>query len=407
MHLIRAAFLTAAFASTAVAGDWPQILGPNRNGIADGEKIVDRLPASPSPVWSRNVGDGYAGVAVSGGKAYLFHRIGNQERVEAMDAGSGAVLWKSDAPTDYSSQIAPDNGPRCVPLVTADEVIVFGAQGLLRCLDRKTGDELWSNPTRKTFETQEGYFGAGSTPVVEGNLVLVNVGAPKTHAGLVAFDRKTGKVAWKATDEQPSYSAPIVATVAGKRQAIFITRYNCLGVDPTSGNVSWTFPFGARGPTVNAATPVLMDDKLFVTSSYGVGAAYMTLSGSAAQEIWKNRDLMASQYTTPIASDDVLFGIDGRQDIGPVTLRCLDPSAKRILWDEKQFGYATLIKADDKLLAQKTDGVLVLVKPDKTRYQELSRASLCDGTTRALPALSNGLYYLRNESKLFCFNLAR
>ncbi|MDQ3333453.1 MAG: PQQ-like beta-propeller repeat protein, partial [Planctomycetota bacterium] len=359
--MTRTILLLAALTTSSPAGDWPQILGPNRTGVAEGEVIADRLPPSPKPLWKRDVGDGFAGVAVKGGTAYLFHRVDDQERVEAMSAKTGKVLWKGDSATEYASQISPDRGPRCVPVVTNDRVIVFGAQGLLRCLDRKTGKELWSNVTHKTFQAQEGYFGAGSTPVVEGGLVLVNVGAPKTHAGIVAFNLQSGKVAWKATDEQPSYSSPIVADVAGQRQAIFVTRYNCLGVAPKTGKVLWTLPFGSRGPTVNAATPVLLGDRMFLTSSYGVGAVFAKLTADSAEELWKDRNLMASQYTTPIEHEGALIGIDGRQDVGPVSLRCLDPSAKKILWDEKDFGYATLMRADGKLLAQKTDCTLVLI----------------------------------------------
>lgn len=412
MHLTRAALIFGALFSTCQAGEWPQILGPNRNGFADDEKLVSQLPSSPKAVWTKDVGEGFSGVAVSDGTAYVFHRVGNQERVEALTAGTGKVVWTSNAPTDFTGPVDPDNGPRAIPVVAGDRVIVFGAQGLLRCLDRKSGKELWSNPTHKTFNAQAGYFGAGSTPVVEGNLVLVNVGAPRTHAGIVAFDLRSGKVVWKATDEQPSYSSPIVATVGGQRQAIFVTRYNCLAVNPTSGDVLWTFPFGARGPTVNAATPILVGNKLFVTASYGVGGVYAEISAKDVEQIWKNGDLMASQYPTPIAYEGMLYGIDGRDDVGPVTLRCVNPKTKRVRWsenvmDDGSFGYASLIFADNKILMQKTDGTLVFVKPNDTKYEELSRASLCSGTVRALPALSKGLYLIRNDETLHCFDLSR
>jgi outer membrane protein assembly factor BamB len=293
-------------------------------------------------------------------------------------------------------------------VVTDDDVIAFGAQGRLRCLDRQSGKERWSNATHETFKAEEGYFGAGSTPVVEGNLVLVNVGASRADAGIVAFDRKTGNVRWKATDEQPGYSSPVMTGVTGKRQAIFVTRYNCLGVEPATGNVLWRIPFGARGPTVNGANPVVLSGGgLFLTSSYNVGAAYARLSPDGAEEVWRDGDLMASQYTTPIAHEGALIGIDGRQDVGTATLRCIDPAARKVLWEMPDFGYATLIKADGKLLVQKTDGELVLVRPDKNGYQELARATLLSGTARALPALSNGIYFVRDEGTLYCYDLSR
>ncbi|MGC1275763.1 MAG: PQQ-binding-like beta-propeller repeat protein [Planctomycetaceae bacterium] len=407
MSILRTVLLCSTFAGSPVlAGDWPQILGPHRNGVAEGERIVDKLPAKPKPLWTRSVGDGFAGVAVADGTAYLFHRVGDQEVVEAMNVKTGKVVWKSGSSTSYSGAIASDDGPRCVPVITDDAVIVFGAQGRLRCLDRKTGDERWSNSTHESFEVLEGYFGAGSSPIVEGDALLVNVGASRDEAGLVAFDLKTGEVRWKSTDEQASYSSPVAATIGGKRQIIFVTRYNAAGVEPESGKVLWSFPFGARGATVNGASPVLVGDHLFLTASYGVGAAFAKLGPDAAEELWTSADLLSSQYTTPIAHDGVVFGIDGRQDVGVATLRCIDPIAKQVLWDEAGFGYATLIKADGKLLVQKTDGTLVLVKPDKTGYRELSRASLASGTTRVLPALSDGLYFIRDETTLYCYDLS-
>ena len=412
MLTIRAVLFLLVLTATCRAGDWPQILGPNRNGFADGEKIVAQLPSAPKPLWTKNVGEGFAGAAVADDTAYVFHRVNNDERVEALTVSNGNVVWTSNAPTSFTGPVDPDNGPRCVPVVAGDRLIVFGAQGLLRCLDRKSGKELWSNPTHKTFDAQEGYFGAGSTPVVEGDLVLVNVGAARSRAGIVAFNLKTGKVVWKGTEEQPSYSSPIVTTVGGNRQAIFVTRYNCLALNPTNGEVLWTFPFGARGPTVNAATPVLVGNKLFVTASYGVGGVYAEVGANSVKEIWKNGDLMASQYPTPIVYEGMIYGIDGRDDVGPVTLRCVNPKTKRVRWSENvmdngSFSYGSLLFADEKILIQQTDGTLVLVKPNDTRYEELSRSKLCSGTVRALPALSKGMYLIRNDSTLYCFNLSR
>lgn len=409
--------------SVGEAGEWPQILGPDRNGAATEERIGSSLDAADfqstdgRPAkrlrWSRqDIGDGFAGVAITGEIAYFFHRVGDAERIEAFRVSTGNPdgpgTWKSDSPTNYSGAIASDNGPRCVPTVTEKHVIVYGAQGNLRCLDRKTGSELWSNPTQRTFGAQEGYFGAGSSPIVDGDLVLVNVGASRSNAGIVAFDLNTGDVKWKSTSEQPSYSSPIITTTLRQRTAIFVTRYNCVGIEPSTGKELWSIPFGARGPTVNAANPVVWDDRILLTASYGVGAAYLQLLAQDAKEIWRDKTLLASQYTTPIAHEGVLYGIDGRQDVGEASLRCIDPEAREVLWEEENFGYATIIKADGKLLIQKTDGTLVLVKPDKTSYQELSRVRLFPGigTVRALPALADSLYLVRDEKRLYCFNLA-
>ena len=409
MSTIRAAVAGCLLlASPALAGDWPQILGPRRDGIADDERIVDRFPeGGPKPLWTRPVGDGFAGVAVAGGQVALFHRVRAAERVELLDAKTAKLLWKSDGPTGYSGAIVSDAGPRSVPLLTDRYVIVFGAEGPLRCLDRKTGDEVWSNSTRKTFGVPEGYFGAGSSPVVEKDLVLVNVGGARQDAGVVAFDLSSGAVKWKATGEQASYSSPVVATVGGKRPAIVVTRLACVGLDPATGTVLWSFPFGSRGPTVNAANPVLLGDRLFLTASYGVGAALSKVSADGATELWASDEVLSSQYTTPIEHEGALFGIHGRQDAGVAALRCIDPATQKVFWSEEGFDYATLIKADGKLLIQKTDGTLALARPDKTTYRELAQAKVTKTTARALPAVADGLYFVRDETTLYCYDFSR
>ena len=389
-----------------VAGDWPQILGPHRDGVADKEQIAERLPATLPPLWTRPVGDGFAGIAVAGNRAVLFHRSGTAERVECLAAATGTTLWTSDAETGYSGAIVSDAGPRCVPVITQDRVIVYGAEGLLRCLDLRTGKEIWSNATRENFGVLAGYFGAGSTPLVDDGRVIVNVGGSRKQAGVVAFALDTGKVLWTATSEQASYSSPIVATIGGQRQVIVLARLNCVGLDPATGRVLWSVPFGARGPTVNAANPVLRDDMLLLTASYGIGAAAFRLTVDKADELWRSPTLLASQYTTPIFHDGLLYGIDGRQDVGTAALVCLDPATQSERWRQTNFGYASLILVDSTLLAQTTDGVLVVIQPDPTKYREIGRTALLPGTTRALPALSQGRYFLRNESTLGCFSFS-
>ena len=403
--MLRHAVVFLLLTVPASAGDWPQILGPRRNGVAEGERIADTLPSDLKPLWTKPVGDGFAGPAVVGGAAFLFHRSGDSERAEAIDAATGKTLWTSDSPTGYSGAIVSDAGPRCVPVVAADRVIVFGAEGRLRCLDRRTGREVWSNLTHESFGVMESHFGAGSTPLVEGSFVIVNVGGARKEAGVVAFGLATGDLKWAATIEAASYSSPVAATVGGKRQVIVLARLNAVGLDPATGKMLWSVPFGARGPTVNAANPVLLGDRLFLTASYNVGAACFDLTAGGAKELWRD-DLLSSQYTTPIAAGGVLYGIDGRQDAGPASLVCVDPAAKKVVWSEEGFGYATLLLADGKLLAQKTDGTLVLARPDKAVYRELSRTTLTKGTARALPALSDGRYFVRDESMLTCYDLA-
>lgn len=401
------------FVSSGRAGDWPQILGPHRNGVAVDEHLADNWPAGgPIPLWSRPVGSGFAGVSVSGDLAILFHRLGDEEIVEALDLDTGRPRWKIPFPATYSPIISDDNGPRATPVIDADRVFVYGAMGNLHCIDLASGNTIWSRDTFDDFhakqasygEPAEGFFGMASTPIVEGDKLLVNVGG-QGQAGIVAFSRDTGQTVWKATGERASYSSPVAVTVNGVRHLIFVTRLNVFSVDPDTGDVRFQFPFGRPGPTVNAASPLVFGRHLFVTASYGIGGVLAEIGGDEAEVIWRDSKTLASQYTTCIEHQGRLFGIHGRQDGRPADLRCFDPMTRKMHWTQPLFGYASLLKAGDKLLILKTDGNLVLASANVNRYEELARARVSRTTTRALPALANGRLYVRDTRTLRCLRV--
>ncbi|MBI1901281.1 MAG: PQQ-like beta-propeller repeat protein [Planctomycetia bacterium] len=392
-------------ANSLRAGDWPQILGPHRNGVAEDEKLAAAWPAGgPKVVWQRQVGTGFAGPAVVKGKLYLFHRVGKEETFECLDAASGKPLWKVAFAASYVSSISPDDGPRCVPLVHEDRVYLFGAAGNLHCVSAD-GKKLWSRAMLAEFGAQEGYFGAGSSPLVAGDKLLVNVGG-RSGAGIVALALDSGKTVWQSTGEQASYSSPVLAEIAGKKQVVFVTRYTALGIDPESGKVLWRLPFGMRGPTVNAANPVVLGDRFFLTASYGVGAVFGQIGDGSQPKIeWQSNNVLSSQYTTPIAIGKHLYGVDGRDDVGVAAMRCIDPAGGKVTWRKEGFGKASLLAADGKLLAMKTSGELALVEASPAGYRELAAARVLDQKTYALPALSGGLFYVRDARTLKCLDL--
>lgn len=391
--------------SAAAAGDWPQILGPHRNGVAENETLTESFPKKgPARVWQKEVGEGFAGVAVAEMRVILFHREGTEERAQAFDAASGQSLWMRSFPTAYASGISPDNGPRCVPVIHDGRVFLLGAAGDLHCVALADGKHRWSRAAAKDFGAPEGYFGIGSTPIVEGDKLLVNVGG-KVKSGIVAFAIVDGKTVWQATDEQASYSSPVAVTQDGVRHVIFVTRLNALSIDPENGTVRWKIPFGARGATVNAANPLVLGDHLLLSASYGVGALYAKFSQDRTQTVWDNNDTMSSQYATCVAHEGFLYGVDGRQDQGTARLRCFDPQTGKVQWTEPNFGMASLIGADGKLVIVKDDGTLVLAAATPEKYRELGRSRVLSTTTRALPALSNGLLYVRDTKVLNCLDL--
>jgi outer membrane protein assembly factor BamB len=402
-----------ALAPVALAGDWPQLLGPNRDGhAARDETLAPQWPAGgPTVAWSREVGSGYAGVAVASGQVFLFHRVGNREIVEAIDAVTGKTRWQDDGhPTRFQPQVGGGDGPLCTPVVVNGRVIVLGASGTLACLDAANGRRIWVRDTHLDFAAPEGYFGAGSTPLVVGDRVIVNVGGAKQQAGMVAFDLASGETCWQALVDSAGYSAPIQVEMADRPRVLAVTRLHCLLLDPADGRIHWQFPFGQRGPTVNAATPVLLPEgRLLVTAAYGIGTVCAAFDQSAAKPVWEGIESLATQYCTPILVGGHLYAIDGRDDLPPTSLKCIDPKTGRVVWMERDFGYGTLLEADDTLLAIRTDGEILLLAPDPAGMRVLDRArpfgSALSGALRALPALSDGRLFLRDDRRLLCLSV--
>lgn len=407
-YVFFAAAITIYFgglANACLAVDWPQILGPNRNGVAEGEKIAESFPkGGPKVAWERAVGQGYAGVAVADGKAIIFHRVGGEDVAEALNCQTGEPIWKTAWPTSYRAQYSSDSGPRCVPLVHKGFVYLFAPNGDLHCVALADGKKVWTRALLKDYKADEGYFGAGSTPIILDDKLLLNLGADGDEAGIAAFSLADGETLWTATEEQVSYSSPVLATLNGKPQAVFATRDNALGIDG-DGNVLWKFPFGKRGLTVTGANPVVFGDHVFVTASYGIGAACAAIGKGGPKVLWENDASMSSQYTTAVQHEGFLYGIDGREDQGVARLRCIEPKTGKVQWTKDGIGCGTLIQADGKLIVLTTNGKLLLVAAESKAYRQLASAELFDTKTFALPALADGLLYARDEGTLKCLKI--
>ena len=418
-----------ALCAPGFGGDWPQLLGPDRNGqAAPDERLADRWPATgPGVVWRRSVGSGYAGVAVAAGRLVLFHRLPaaetgtatDMEMVEAIDAATGKTLWREGHPTRFRPQVGGGDGPLSVPVIHDGLVVTYGAQGVLSCHRIDDGSLLWQHDTHREYDAREGYFGAGSAPVVVGHgeqaTVIANVGGSRRGAGIVAFALDDGEVRWTATDEPASYAAPVAVPGAAEGElpdVIVITRYRCQQVDAATGQVRWEVPFGMRGPTVNAACPLVMPGadgtaSLLITASYGVGSRCGPFAANGFTPRWEGLDSLATQYATPVLVGGSLYGFDGREDLPPASLVCLDPQNGRVRWRERQSSYGSLLAADGRLLAVGTDGTLQLIQPNGDRVEILASARPLSGTLRAMPALAEGRLYLRNDDTLVCLDVGK
>jgi outer membrane protein assembly factor BamB len=361
----------------------------------------------PPLLWAKEVGEGYSGPVVAGDRLILFHRVGDREVVECLDAANGKQRWKYDYPTNYQDDYGKGNGPRSTPVIAGKQVYTLGAEGALHCLELDSGKKIWERSLEKDYKPRKGFFGVGTSPLVEGDHLLINVGG-RDGAGIVAFHRDTGKEVWRATDHDASYSSPTVATIDGMRHVIFLTREGIVSLDPATGKVRFSKRWRSRqNASVNAATPIVVGDQLFVSACYDTGAVLHKVRKDGLDEVWKNDESLSNQYNTSIHHDGFLYGVHGRQDFREAKLRCVELKTGKVRWTRESIGCGSMVLADGHLIVLDENGDLVLVKATPEAYREKARASVLTRPCFAEIALSNGRLYARDGKRLVCFNLRK
>jgi outer membrane protein assembly factor BamB len=394
------------------AQDWPQFLGPQRNGVYTGPPLATTWPASgPRKVWQKPIGTGFAGPVVAGGRVILFHRVSSEEVVEAFDARTGASQWRAAYATSYRDDFGFDEGPRSVPVVANGRVYTFGAEGQLHALDFATGKKIWSEDTMRRFRVRKGFFGAAGSPLVEDGRVLVNVGGTTgdKDAGIVAFSADTGAVLWTATNHEASYSSPVGATLGGKRRVLFFTRQGLVGLDPAAGTVLFQKSWRSRSQaSVNAATPLVVGDLVFISAAYETGASLLRVQNDRLSEVWSSDDVMSNHYATSVYRDGYLYGFHGRQEFNP-SFRAVALTTGKVQWSVDRFHAGTVTLAGDKLMILRETGELLLAPAATDAFRPISQAQILPATVRSYPALADGYLYARNNDTshdvLACFDL--
>jgi outer membrane protein assembly factor BamB len=390
-----ALFLLWGAVVLAPAQDWPQHLGPTRDGVYAGELPARRV------AWTKEVGQGFSAPVVAGGKLILFHRLRDRETVQCFDAKTGRQLWSYDYPTRYRDDFGFDEGPRATPAISGGRVYTFGAEGALHALDFATGKKLWSVDTREKFGAAKGFFGAANSPLVDGGRVLLNVGGAKS-SGIVAFNAENGNVQWTATDDGASYSAPVIATIGGAPHALFFTRNGLVDLDPSSAKVRFSFRWRSRNDaSVNAAVPLVIGDLVFLSASYGTGATVLRIEGDKPKQLWASDDALSNHYATSVHRDGYLYGYHGRQEYGQ-SLRCIELKTGKVMWNVDGFGAGTVTLARDRLVLLRENGELVMAPASPKEFKPAAKVQVLPATVRSYPALADGRLYARNEKTLAC-----
>ncbi|MDB6125300.1 MAG: hypothetical protein JWQ71_4293 [Pedosphaera sp.] len=447
LMLLLLSFASSLFATERAGEDWPQFLGPGANGMSVETGLLDKWSTNGPPLlWERKIGTGYGAPSVWGNQLVLHHRIADEEIVESFDAISGKSSWHYNYPSKFVDPYGYNNGPRCTPLLTSNLCYTFGAEGKLTCLGTKTGKLVWQRDTGFDFNVPEAFFGVGSTPILEGNLLIVMVGG-QPNSGVVAFDAKTGKtvwesvgkknwegvpmtgwpgertVKWQSWEKQASYSTPVAATIQGQRQILCLTRQGLVSLNPTNGNVNFSFWFRSQlNDSVNAMNPVVVDDTIFISGAYyKIGSVLLRVKPDCknAEEVWRNTALEI-HWTTPIYHDGYLYAFSGRNE-PDAHFRCVELKTGKLMWDHDEswahhstptpsvYGRGSCIMADGKLIILGEGGLLGLFKINSKQPEEICRFQVpqLHHPCWAAPILSHKRLYLRSEDHLVCLDLAK
>ena len=427
-------------AGDAVTHDWTSFLGPTHNGVSTETRLSRTLP--PPLVWEFSTGSGYASPAIAGDRLVYLHRVGDEEIVECLHPETGATHWRLRYPSAYRDRYGYNNGPRSSPVIDAagGRVYTVGAEGRIHAVDLPTGRVVWRRDLRAAYRVRQDFFGISSTPLLDGGLLIVNIGAPGGPT-VAALDLETGQEVWQAGDEWgASYASPVPAVVHGARRVFVFAggesrppSGGLLSIDPVNGQVDFAFPWRSRTyESVNAACPVVFDGKVFITASYRAGGALVEVRPDFTHEVaWTTQDF-ALHFNTPIHRDGYLYGFDGR-NMGDSSLACIDAATGDVVWRtapqwretfeiegreyQQIMGTArgSLLAADGQFLCLGELGHLLWMDLTPEGYTEISRGWLFAARESwGLPVLSRGLLYVTQNARdlltgagprLLCYDL--
>jgi outer membrane protein assembly factor BamB len=388
-------FLCAAV--SAAFGDWPQWRGPERNGIST-ETNWDpaALTRGPRILWRTNVGLGYSGVAVKGDRLYTMGSERGRDSVICMDTRTGREIWSYS----YPARSMQYPGPRATPTIDGNFLYTMSSDGQLFCLSADRGAVRWSRNIVEDFGARPPNWGFAGSVVVEEDLLLLNAGP----SGL-ALDKRNGKLAWASGAGTGGYATAVLYTQNGMRYAAIFGRRAIYGVEARTGKEAWSYPW-VTGNDVNAADPLVFDDRVFISSDYGSGSALLDISGRQPKLLWRNGN-MNSHFSSFVLIDGHIYGNDGFAGRRNGVFRCLDAETGREMWSQS-LGFGSLIAADGKLILLTEQGDLHIALATPSGYREIARArSILSSSCWTPPVLCDGSIYLRNHrGELVCLDMS-
>jgi outer membrane protein assembly factor BamB len=383
---------------SSYAEDWPQFLGPNRNGVTSDAGWTWEWPKSgPKELWEAQVGTGFASVSVGDGRAYTMGSVDGMETVHCFDAKTGEKLWDHSYPSKLFD-LNHEGGPSVTPTLHEGKAFTLGKMGKAICFDAKSGTPLWTRDLTEGIEVESPEYGYSGSPLVVGEKVLFELGP------MLALNKETGATIWRSEDFKAGFSSPTLIRVGEKDYVATLNAFGFALFDLENGQVVRRHPFEAFADC-NIATPLQVgDSQAFISTGYGRGCELLDLS-EGVRILWKNKTL-SNHFSNSVLWNNSILGFDGHIAKDRVPLKCLDPATGRLLWEETRVTRGSLLVADGKSIVLTEKGELVVAEADRSGFQELARAQVQTGKCWIMPVLANGLLYCRNaQGRLVCLDL--
>jgi outer membrane protein assembly factor BamB len=387
-------------APASVEGDYPQFLGPRRDGtLPDAHLSPDWDATPPRELWRRPIGAGWSAFAVAGRYAVTQEQRGEDEVVSCYDRLTGEPIWTHANHARHEDGLGGP-GPRATPTIVNGHVYALGGTGLLDALDLETGASLWSQDILGDTGASRPTYGVSGSPLVHAGQVVVLAGGGAGRS-LVAYDEASGTRVWSGGDDPAAYSSPIATTLAGVEQIVVLTQSNVVGHDAATGKRLWAFPW-PEGTEKVSQPVVLPEDRLFLSSGYGIGGKLLEVAARdgriAPHLVWESIALKA-KFTNVVHREGYLYGLDDGR------LACIDVATGQRRWKGGRYGHGQTILAGDRLLIQAEAGEVALVDASPEAYVERGRIHALRSKTWNHPALAGRHLLVRNDVEAACYEL--
>ena len=375
---------------------WIGFRGPQRDGLYRQRPILTQWPSGGlRPMWKQPVGGGFASFASAHGRAFTIEQRGSEEVVAAYDVMTGRELWTHAWKRSFGGS---RGGPRATPAWHDGVVYALGATGELRALADADGRQIWRTDILEDADASNLDWGMAASPLVVDDAVVVHPGGSDGNS-VVAYDRRTGQRKWSALDDKASFSSPTIATIGGVRQIVVLTASRVVGLTADRGDLLWEFPW----PYVqNPPQPLILDDRVFVSTSSGGGAVMIQLARDGerftARELWRT-NRMKNNFSSSVYHDGFIYGLDES------ILACIDAATGALKWKGGRYGYGQVMLADGHLIVVTEQGELALVRATPESHQEVVRFPALEGDTWNHPAIVDGILLVRNGNEMAAFDV--